>query len=280
MMAQIKVMINGLPGNVATVIARHFIRDPRFQVLPHALTGPDIVASHCMIDGRTIALIRPADQEREITAIKSAEGSFISIDYTHPSAVNANADFYCRHQLPFVMGTTGGDREGLSAKIAQSGCLAVIAPNMAKEIVGFQAMMAFAAENFPGLFKDYRLTIRESHQAGKADTSGTAKAMVGYFNRMGVAFNADQIDMERDPQRQLNEWGIPADYLNGHAWHTYTLVSPDETVRFEFTHNINGREVYGGGTMDAVQFLSIKVSEGVTGRAYSMIEVMKAGEMS
>ena len=33
------------------------------------------------------------------------------VDYTHPSAVNANAVFYARHHLPFVMGTTGGDRK-------------------------------------------------------------------------------------------------------------------------------------------------------------------------
>ena len=63
---------------------------------------------------------------------------------------------------------------------------AVIAPNMAKQIVGFQAMMEFAAKEFPNLFKGYSLEIIESHQKGKADTSGTARAMVGCFNQLGV----------------------------------------------------------------------------------------------
>lgn len=34
----------------------------------------------------------------------------VVVDYTHPSSVNANAEFYAKHGLNFVMGTTGGDR--------------------------------------------------------------------------------------------------------------------------------------------------------------------------
>jgi 4-hydroxy-tetrahydrodipicolinate reductase len=276
-MSIIRVMINGLPGNVATVIARHFLTDRRFKVLPYALTGPDIDAQEVLVDTLSIELIRPEAQEARMAAILGDHAPFISVDFTHPTAVNANADFYGRHQLPFVMGTTGGDRERLLTSVVESGNVAVIAPNMTKQIVGFQAMMAYAADNFPNLFKGYRLTIRESHQAGKADTSGTAKAMVTYFNRMGIPFGADQIEKERDPERQLNLWGIPPAYLAGHAWHTYALVSPDQTVRFEFTHNINGREVYGDGTKDAVCFLADKVAQGIRGKAFSMIDVLKAG---
>ncbi|MBW1822577.1 MAG: dihydrodipicolinate reductase, partial [Deltaproteobacteria bacterium] len=65
--------------------------------------------------------------------------SFISIDYTHPTAVNSNAEFYCKNILPFVMGTTGGDRKFLEETVNSSSIAAVIAPNMAKQIVGFQA---------------------------------------------------------------------------------------------------------------------------------------------
>ena len=148
---------------------------------------------------------------------------------------------------------------------------------MVKQIVAFQAMMAYAAENFPDVFKGYSLHIHESHQAGKADTSGTAKAMVTYFNRMGIPFTADQILMERDPERQLNLWGIPAEHLQGHAWHTYTLTSPDQSVMFEFKHNINGRDVYAPGTMDAIIFLARKIAAGAVGQVYSMIDVLKQG---
>lgn len=276
-MRKITVMINGLPGNVASVIAQHFVNDDRFQVLPFSLTGPEIDIEQCHIGPVAVALIRPDHRENKIAAVKGVQGPFISIDFTHPSAVNANAEFYCRHDLPFVMGTTGGDRDRLMTTIRQNGGTAVIAPNMAKQIVGFQAMMAYAADHFPNLFKGYSLTVRESHQAGKADTSGTAKAMVAYFNRLGVRFDTGRIEKERDPERQANLWGIPAAHLAGHAWHTYTLVSADGTARFEFTHNINGRDIYSEGTMDAVRFLAGKVSQGIRGKVFSMIDVIQAG---
>jgi 4-hydroxy-tetrahydrodipicolinate reductase len=276
-MSPVKIMLNGLPGNVAQVICRHALADERITVLPYSLTGPEIELPSCHVGATAIDLILPDQRDDRIEAIKRAEGQFISVDFTHPTAVNANAEFYCRHQLPFVMGTTGGDRDLLMATVQKSSIAAVIAPNMAKQIVGFQAMMDHAAEQFPNLFKGYRLTIRESHQMGKADTSGTAKAMVGYFNKMGVEFSPDQIEKERDPERQLNMWGIPAEYLAGHGWHTYTLVSADGTTKFEFVHNINGREIYAEGTLDAVLFLSRQTAGSSGGKVFSMIDVLKDG---
>lgn len=276
-MSRTKIMLNGLPGNVTQVICRQALADDRITVLPYSLTGPEIQIPSCHCGETAIELIRPDHRDDKIEVIKKAEGPFITVDFTHPTAVNANAEFYCRNQLPFVMGTTGGDRDQLMATVENSSIAAVIAPNMAKQIVGFQAMMAYAAERFPNLFNGYRLTIRESHQASKADTSGTAKAMVGYFNKMGVNFTPGQIEMERDPERQQNMWGIPVEHLAGHGWHTYSLTSPDQSAKFEFIHNINGREIYGEGTLDAVLFLSRKVQEGAKGKVFSMIDVLQAG---
>jgi 4-hydroxy-tetrahydrodipicolinate reductase len=270
-------MINGLPGNVAKVITRHAMQDPRVDVLPYALTGPDIDAAAVCIEDTDIELIQPKDRNERIQSIVAREGDLICVDFTHPLAVNDNAQFYAQLGLPFVMGTTGGDRQALTDAVSGSSISAVIAPNMAKQIVGFQALMAYAAETFPSIFKGYSLTIRESHQAGKADTSGTAKAMVQYFNKMGIPFGEDQIEKERDPERQSNMWGVPPEFLNGHAWHTYTLVSGDKTTRFEFTHNVNGRDIYGEGTLDAIAFLARKLAAGSKGEVFSMIDVLKAG---
>ena len=274
-METIKVMVNGLPGNMATKAAEHVSRDPSVTLLPFALTGADITDEQATVDSVTVALTRPADRQELINRVKETEGAFISVDYTHPDAVNDNASFYCENSLPFVMGTTGGDREALMKTVQTSSTAAVIAPNMAKQIVAFQAMMAYAAETFPGVFNDYRLEIRESHQKGKADTSGTAKAMIGYFNKLGVPFNKEQIAMERDPDTQKDTWGIPEAYLSGHGWHTYALHSGDETVYFQFTHNVNGRDIYASGTIDAIQYLSKKLNQGATGQVFSMIDVVK-----
>ena len=274
-MTPINVMVNGLPGNVARMVAGFILKDGRFELIPYSLTGPEIEAAEDRINGTAVKLIRPEQRDSDIEQIRQSCGKFLSVDFSHPSAVNSNAEFYCRCGLPFVMGTTGGDRQKLETTVVSSSIAAVIAPNMAKQIVGFQAMMEYAADTFPNLFKGYSLEITESHQAGKADTSGTAKAMVGYFNRLGLSYSADDIVQIRDQQIQKSQRGIPEKYLAGHGWHTYSLVSADQTVRFEFTHNVNGREVYVLGTVDALLYLSEKVQTGASGRMYTMIDVLK-----
>ena len=275
-MEPIQIMINGLPGNVASIIAAHALKDERIDLLPCSLTGPEIQDEHCTIDGTAIELIKPEARSARIDALLEEFDRFISVDYTHPTAVNDNAAFYCRRGLPFVMGTTGGDRERLQQTVAESSVCAVIAPNMAKQIVGFQAMLEYAAATFPGIFSGYELSVRESHQAGKADTSGTAKAVVACFNRMGVEFDPQEIVMERNPAVQRSAWGIPEAYLSGHGWHTYRLTSRDKTVAFEFQHNINGRDIYAEGTLDAVCFLKEKFDHGHPGRVFSMIDVLQS----
>ena len=274
-MSPIKVMVNGLPGNMAALVAKHALSDSRFDLIPASLTGPEIQEDAYRLEGVSVNLIRPENREKAIQELKNTYAEFLSVDYTHPGAVNENAEFYCKNGMPFVMGTTGGDRKALAQTVGLSAIAAVIAPNMAKQIVGFQAMMQYAADTFADLFKGYSLEIRESHQSGKADTSGTAKAMVGYFNKLGVTFPAENIVMERDPEIQKSKWGIPEAYLTGHGWHTYSLVSEDKTVRFEFTHNVNGRDVYAKGTLEALVFLHRKISQDAAGKIYTMIDVLK-----
>jgi 4-hydroxy-tetrahydrodipicolinate reductase len=274
-MNPIKLMVNGIPGNMAAKVAEHIVRDSRFLLIPFALTGPEITGLEFTLKDRKIRLISPENRDKVIAEIRQAEGDFLCVDYTHPSAAAPNAEFYCKWGIPFVMGTTGGDRNRLSEIVQSSAVPAVIAPNMAKQIVGFQAMMEYAANTFPGIFNGYSLSITESHQQGKADTSGTAKDMVGYFNKFGVPFSNKEIQMIRDPEVQKKEWGIPEEYLKGHGWHTYTLISDDKSVKFSFTHNVNGRDVYAQGTLDAAMYLARKVSEGVKGKVFSMMDVLR-----
>lgn len=276
MMVKVKVMVNGLPGNVCRMIGAHILKDDRLTLIPYSLTGPEIDIDQITIEGQTVALIGPDSRNARIMTIKDQYGDFISIDFTHPSAVNRNARFYGTFDLPFVMGTTGGDIQHLQDTVLKSSISAVIAPNMAKQIVGLQAMLDYGAKNFPELFQGYQLEVKESHQQDKADTSGTAKAMVAYFNAMGTGFAEDHIQIERDPAVQQTIWGIPEAYLDGHGWHTYKLTSPDGTATFEIRHNINGRSIYTEGILEAVHFLQNKIKNGSRGKVFSMIDLIKA----
>lgn len=274
-MKRIPLMINGIPGNVAGIIFRHALHDDRLTLLPYSLTGPDVQEESCLVETMEVALIRPDQRAARIRAIQKEHGPFITVDYTHPTAVDDNVAFYCDNRLPFVMGTTGGDRKGIRRRVLDSDICAVISPNMAKQIVGLMAMMEYGANTFPDLFKGYTMEVRESHQSWKADTSGTAKAMVRYFNQLGVPFTEEEIHKEREPEIQKTIWKIPEEHLDGHGWHTYTLTSGDGTAQFAITHNISGREIYGEGTLDAVAYLQDKINHGMKGAVFSMIDVMK-----
>jgi len=150
----------------------------------------------------------------------------------------------------------------------------VIAPNMAKQIVALQAMLEWTAKNFSGVFDGYDLKVVESHQKTKADTSGTAKALVKSFLEMGAKGEEPIIEMVRDEETQISKMLVPSQHLNGHAFHTYSLDSANKSVHFEFRHNVCGREIYAEGTADAVEFLAKKIEDG-QGRFFDMIDVLK-----
>jgi 4-hydroxy-tetrahydrodipicolinate reductase len=218
--------------------------------------------------------------EQVMKQVLSEHPDMIIIDYTLPAAVNSNCDFYCEHRVPFVMGTTGGDRDLLWKTAEDAGVYAVIAPQMGKQVVAFQAMMDHMAKTFPGAFSGYTLEVIESHQRTKADTSGTAKAVVESLRALGPQeFQVSDIQKVRNQADQLNLMHVPLEHIDGHAFHTYRLRSPDGSVSFEFQHNVCGRTIYAEGTVDAALFLSARVKEGSEKKVYNMIDVLAAGSM-
>ena len=158
---------------------------------------------------------------------------------------------------------------------------------MCKQIVALQAALAKMAEDFPGSFAGYTLRVVESHQATKADTSGTAKALsdtlavltgAGPFDHAGIV-------RVREPAAQLAGGGpahagvspVPEDALGGHAFHTYSLSA--EGVEFQIRHNVAGRATYAEGTVDAVLFLARQAAAGSQQRVFNMMDVLRAGAM-
>ncbi|MBA0605440.1 hypothetical protein Godav_018019 [Gossypium davidsonii] len=58
-----------------------------------------------------------------------------------------NAELYGKVGVPFVMGTTGGDRDQLYKTVEES------------KVVAFLAAMEIMAEQFPGAFSGYSLQV-------------------------------------------------------------------------------------------------------------------------
>jgi 4-hydroxy-tetrahydrodipicolinate reductase len=290
--SSLRIMVNGMPGPMATAAAEACLRKG-LKLAPVAMTGPGIeprtiTVSDAVSGASADVLLVPATDEgraeiaASIAGVRAAVGrdNLLAIDYTHPSAVNDNAIFYAENGLPFVMGTTGGDRDRLAEDVRSRGAFAVIAPNMGKQIVAMQAGLEDLASRFPSAFEGYRLEVTESHQKKKADTSGTAKAVISSLVRLSDCdFDAERdVRMLRDDESSL-AFGVSEGALGGHAFHTYTLTSPDGSVQFELKHNVEGRTVYAEGTADAVKFLAAKVATGMEGRVFSMIDVLQAGAL-
>ena len=269
----VKILVVGLPGNMATTFTKHALKEKGIDVINFSITGSDIDEEDYEVDGRIFHLIK-ADDKAEIDKLFEAYMPEIVVDYTEPSAVERNIDLYCIKGINFVMGTTGVIIDKISDKIIDSDINAVIAPNMGKQIVAIQSMMKYAADNFLDCFKDYTLEIKESHQKGKLDISGTARAMVGYFEQMGVVYDENEIIKCREPEKQ-RILGVPEEFLTGHGWHTYSLKSADKTVHIEITHNVNGRDIYAKGTIDSIFFLNEQIKNGIQGKVFSMIDVLQ-----
>lgn len=271
------VMINDVTGKMGRAVAQA-ATDVGLTLVPYCFTGPkrdpeeicgvqfDFFDSSC-------------DRDAVMTRAKAEYPNLVIVDYTVPQCVNTNAELYMKHMVPFVMGTTGGDRERLIADVEAAGLFAVIAPQMGKQVVAFQAAMKIMADSFPGAFTGYSMTVAESHQSSKVDTSGTAKAIVASFQELGVQFAEEQIEMVRQPAEQTARMAVPEAHLLGHAFHTYELTSPDGMVQLKFEHNVCGRSIYAEGTVDAVLCLASKIKQGSSKKLYNMIEVLQEGNM-
>ncbi|XP_027164143.1 4-hydroxy-tetrahydrodipicolinate reductase 2, chloroplastic-like [Coffea eugenioides] len=272
------IMVNGSTGKMGGAVLEAAV-SAGLNPVPVSFGGPEESGKIVQVGGKEIKLHGPSERESILSSVYAEYPNLIVIDYTAPAAVNENAELYAKVGVPFVMGTTGGDRERLYKSVADANIYAVISPQMGKQVVAFLAAMEIMAEQFPGAFSGYKLQVMESHQASKLDTSGTAKAVISCFQKLGVSFELDQIQQIRDPKLQMEMVGVPEEYLAGHAFHMYHLTSPDDTVSFEFQHNVCGRSIYAEGTVDAVLFLAKKVQSKADKRIYDMIDVLREGNM-
>ncbi|XP_010526968.1 PREDICTED: 4-hydroxy-tetrahydrodipicolinate reductase 2, chloroplastic [Tarenaya hassleriana] len=274
----ISIMVNGCSGKMGKAVIKA-ADSAGVNIVPTSFGSAEEAGKIFNVCGKEILVHGPSEREKVLASVFEKYPDLIVVDYTIPSAVNDNAELYSKVGVPFVMGTTGGDRDKLYKTVEDSKIYAVISPQMGKQVVAFLAAMDIMAEQFPGAFSGYSLKVMESHQSSKLDASGTAKAVISCFQKLGVSYDMDQIEMIRDPQQQIEMVGVPEEHLSGHAFHLYHLTSPDETVSFEFQHNVCGRSIYAEGTVDAVLFLAKKIKSKAEKRIYNMIDVLREGNM-
>jgi len=108
---EVDLMVNDVTGKMGHAVATAAVA-AGINLVPYCLTGPAREPEE--ICGTMMTFI-DSTQDRDALMVKAKEEfpNLIVVDYTVPMCVNANAELYIKHMIPFVMGTTGGDRDKL-----------------------------------------------------------------------------------------------------------------------------------------------------------------------
>ena len=109
-----KLLVNGLPGKMAEAVVVAALKRG-IEVIPFSFTGEAVSETHVQVGDLKIELVKPSKRDAFDKALFK---NLIVVDYTHPTAVNLNAEYYVANSLPFVMGTTGGDRDALNTLVS------------------------------------------------------------------------------------------------------------------------------------------------------------------
>jgi hypothetical protein len=114
--APVPIMVNDLTGKMGRAVADAVVARGADQcfLVPVALSGQ--AKDPVDVGGVEVEIrsVLDGDAGATLDELKSSYPGMIVVDYTLPAAVNANASLYVKHETPFVMGTTGGDREALA----------------------------------------------------------------------------------------------------------------------------------------------------------------------
>jgi 4-hydroxy-tetrahydrodipicolinate reductase len=265
-MAEIPVLLAGAPGRMCAEIAA--AAGTGFRILEAAVASPARVGQRFACGPAALRGIAIADAP----ALAAAHPGLVALDFSTPATALANIEAFAAAGIPVVAGATGYDMAAARRAVESSRACAVIAPNMGAPIVAIQAALEWAAQEFPGALEGMELRIRESHQAAKRDTSGTAKAFAAMLERLGLRGGA--IESIRDPQAQ-RALGVPEAHLGGHAWHEFSAAAPDGSMALALHTRVCGRRPYAEGALRAARFLAVRMAAGDRGRVFTMADVLR-----
>ncbi|KML16394.1 MULTISPECIES: hypothetical protein [Burkholderia] len=139
----------------------------------------------------------------------------------------------------------------------------VLCPNTNILMLKFMSML----ETSGHLFHDCRISLTESHQAGKTSVPGTA---VGIGQSLGV--RPEDIRSVRDPDVQRSEFAVADDQLGRHAIHRIRI--DDGACSLQFESRVVGDTPYADGVsriVDAVR------QHDLEHRRYSIVEFIRNG---
>ncbi|MCF0040513.1 dihydrodipicolinate reductase C-terminal domain-containing protein [Dyadobacter fanqingshengii] len=137
----------------------------------------------------------------------------------------------------------------------------VICPNTSMLMLKTMAMLG----QFGKQFKDYNITLTESHQAAKQTEPGTA-----YNLANSLGFPVEQIISVRDQETQSAEIAIPDDFLGKHAYHKIVIQDGNDALTIET--KVLGHASYAAGVR---QIIDLVLNKNLENRRYNILEFMQ-----
>lgn len=137
---RIPILISGLPGRMATLVAEAIEQHGDFELLPLAMTSVNHHQEAKQVGERRLVLLT-AQAPFHRWPINGLPSGTIAVDFTRTNSVVENARNYVESNIPFVMGTSVGfHRIGIEALVRNSQISAVTAPTMATRVSEVQAV--------------------------------------------------------------------------------------------------------------------------------------------
>ncbi|MFW5964191.1 MAG: 4-hydroxy-tetrahydrodipicolinate reductase [Natronomonas sp.] len=180
------------------------------------------------------------------------EEADVAIDFTVPAASRDHAALAAEAGVPYVVGTTGFDEEGVEALRTASESTPVLkASNFARGVQALLRVVEAGVEALPG----YDVELTETHHNGKRDApSGTAKTLLDVVD----SAREDALDRvhgrEGEHERDDGEVGVHVRRAgNVRGEHEVLLADNDEVLTL--THRAESRRVFAAGAVDAAEWV-------------------------
>ena len=152
---------------------------------------------------------------------------------------------------------------GLKTETAEPDFPLIICPNTS--ILVLKTLHALKSNG--RYFRDYEISITESHQSTKTTEPGTAFAFASSFD-----FPTDKIISVRDPRVQQNEIGILTEYLDKHAYHKIVIKDGNDEVTIET--KVLGHDSYARGVKIIAEAI---MKNQLENRKYTVLDLIDNG---
>jgi len=158
------------------------------------------------------------------------------------------------NEVPLIQASTG-----MSIERKDFGFTFIDAPNLNILMLKFMYML----KEYGFLYKDYDVSITESHQHSKKSVAGTAVELAS-----SIGLDSAEIKSIRDQEEQENVYGIPKESLMLHAYHDIRIQDADTSINFQTL--VTGHESYISGLSAVIPCL-----ENLESRYYHILELIE-----